>query len=109
MTMKEQIISALQQALKPLELHTAILFGSYAYGNPKDDSDIDILAVLNNKEKPRNYRERRENRLVVRRALAALNREYPLDILVYTIPEWLEVSNVQSSFIDEIVEKGTRL
>ena len=35
-----------------------ILFGSYAYGKPKEESDIDLLVIKNNipEEKVRDYR-----------------------------------------------------
>lgn len=32
-------------ALKPLQAEKIILFGSYAYGTPNDDSDLDICIV----------------------------------------------------------------
>ena len=31
--------------LKPLDLDKIILFGSYAYGTPRKDSDIDLFLV----------------------------------------------------------------
>ncbi len=37
--LKPQII----EALKPLQLDKIILFGSYAYGTPNKDSDIDLM------------------------------------------------------------------
>ena len=30
-----------------VEPHKIILFGSYAYGSPKDDSDVDLLVITN--------------------------------------------------------------
>jgi uncharacterized protein len=56
-----------------------ILFGSYAYGQPGNDSDVDILVVLPFKGKP------------VRKAIEIRNRinaGVPLDLLVRT-PEQL--------------------
>jgi len=39
--LKPQII----EALMPLDPEKIILFGSYAYGTPNEDSDIDIMIV----------------------------------------------------------------
>ena len=38
---KRQIV----QAIKPLNPEKIILFGSYAYGTPTEDSDLDICVV----------------------------------------------------------------
>ncbi len=39
--LKEEIV----ERLKPLEPDKIILFGSYAYGTPDEDSDIDLFLV----------------------------------------------------------------
>ena len=52
-----------------------ILFGSYAYGHPTEDSDVDMLVVLPFEGKP------------VRKAIEIrnkLNPRLPLDLLVRT-------------------------
>ena len=40
--LKDEIV----QRLKPLNPNKIILFGSYAYGTPRDDSDIDLFLVM---------------------------------------------------------------
>lgn len=40
-TLKHEIV----KRLKPLNPHKIILFGSYAYGNPNEDSDIDLCII----------------------------------------------------------------
>jgi uncharacterized protein len=49
-----------------------ILFGSYAYGTPNEDSDVDILVVLPFEGKA--YRKSAE-------IASAVHAEFPLDIL----------------------------
>jgi predicted nucleotidyltransferase len=49
-----------------------ILFGSYAYGTPNEDSDVDLLVVLPFQGKP--YRKSAE-------IAAAVHAGFPLDIL----------------------------
>ncbi len=38
----EQLKTEIVTRLKPLNPYKIILFGSYAYGNPTGDSDIDL-------------------------------------------------------------------
>ena len=41
----EKIKAQIVEALIPLEPKKIILFGSYAYGTPNEDSDIDIFLM----------------------------------------------------------------
>ena len=70
----EKIIQRIREAVNPVKI---VLFGSYAYGNPSKDSDLDILVVVDDLESTR-----RELRLKIRKAL----REFliPKDIIVVT-------------------------
>jgi len=86
-----------------------ILFGSHAYGIAGEDSDIDLIVVLDKEAIPATYKERMTNRLLVRRALDALNRKYALDLLVYTIPEWKEFQDLGSAFSREVTSRGIEL
>ncbi|HYN84419.1 MAG TPA: nucleotidyltransferase domain-containing protein [Pyrinomonadaceae bacterium] len=77
-----------------------ILFGSYAYGTPTADSDVDLLVVLEFKGKP------------IHKAVEILNRvnsKIPLDLIVRT-PEQVRsrIAN-KDSFMCEVLEKGRRL
>ena len=41
----EQLKHEIVERLKPLNLYKIILFGSYANGNPTEDSDIDLYTA----------------------------------------------------------------
>lgn len=43
----ETIKSEIVERLKPLEPDKIILFGSYAYGTPTEESDIDLFLIKN--------------------------------------------------------------
>ena len=45
------------QKLKPLDLDHVILFGSYAYGTPTEDSDIDLYVVTKDDYVPESFKE----------------------------------------------------
>jgi len=91
-----------------LDPEKVIVFGSYARGGADPDSDIDLVVVLASETVPKTYHDRMMNRLVVRRALDALKREYALDVLVYTQPEWERFQNSGSAFAKEIASRGSR-
>ena len=44
----EKLKDEIVERLKPLDPDKIILFGSYAYGTPNEDSDIDLFLVKNN-------------------------------------------------------------
>jgi predicted nucleotidyltransferase len=43
----DEFVSLVAEATNPDKI---ILFGSYAYGTPSDDSDLDLLVIKNGKE-----------------------------------------------------------
>ncbi len=62
--------------------------------------------MLDGEATPKTYHDRVSNRLRVRRALDALNRDYALDILVYTASEWKNFQDQGSAFSKEIASRG---
>lgn len=77
-----------------------ILFGSYAYGIPGKDSDLDMLVVVKNSSQPR-YKRARE----IRKHLWGIT-DIPKDILVYTVDEINEWKDVKEAFITEAIRRG---
>ena len=86
---------ALARDFRPRKI---ILFGSYAYGRPTADSDVDLLVIL-----PRT-RERGERMSV--RIRHALPRSFPLDLLVRTPAEVSKRLRWGDQFLQEVMEKG---
>ena len=77
-----------------------ILFGSYAYGKPTENSDLDILVIVRDSSEPRHRRAR-----TIRKNLWELP-VIPKDIIVYTEGEIEEWINVKEAFITRVVKKG---
>lgn len=73
-----------------------ILFGSYAYGIPNEDSDVDLLVVM---PAPNQHTQS----VRIRWRLAA---PFPLDLLVRTPKEMAWRLEEGNSFITTIVSKG---
>lgn len=80
-----------------------ILFGSYAYGNPTPDSDIDLLIIKDTSER---FLERW---VTVRRILSDPHRKFALETLVLTPKELAQRLAVGDHFILEVLEKGRAL
>jgi len=89
------LIRKIVSGLKPEKI---ILFGSYAYGNPTPDSDLDILIIMESKSRPA------ERALQVSRLIRP--RPFPMDILVRTPGEIAQAQAVGDSFISHILQRG---
>lgn len=99
-------IPLIVEKLKTLHPHKVILFGSYAYGQPDADSDIDLLVVLNSEQTPQNFQENLANKLLVRNILQELNRDIPIDLIVHTKPMYQKFNDMGSMFSREIAQQG---
>ena len=87
-----------QRIVKTAQPDKVILFGSRARGNPRPDSDFDLL-VIKDSDEP-GYR--RDASLYL--ALAGLNA--PVDVMVYTPEEVKEWSAVPQAFVTTAVREG---
>lgn len=75
-----------------------ILFGSYAWGNPKKSSDLDLL-VVKNSSLPRHKRSIEIRRLFYDYCI-------PMDIIVHTPEEVEEWKDVIGHILHTIIKKG---
>ena len=100
------IINKLVYRLKSLNPLKIILFGSYAWGTPNNDSDIDIIVVLDNEEIPSSYEDHNKLYLEVARCIREFNLNHPIDLLVYTKPMYEVLMSQESSFSLEVSNQG---
>ncbi|MBA4411007.1 MAG: nucleotidyltransferase domain-containing protein [Odoribacter sp.] len=101
-TIQNEIIENLQ-IVDPLKV---ILFGSYAYGTPDQDSDIDLYIVTKENFVPKSFEENFQVKKRVYLALTNFRRKYASDILVHTLPVHQRFIELGSSFSKEIMQKG---
>lgn len=94
------IADIVDEILKRYKPQKVILFGSYAYGEPKEDSDIDLLIIKNTDKRPI------DRWIQVKRILRDKCRILPISPLVYTEQEIEQRLAVKDFFIEEILEKG---
>ncbi len=83
-----------------------ILFGSYARAKTHEDSDIDLLVVLDEDFVPKNYDGWLTLKVRIRKALREVNNEVTIDLLVYTKPQYEMLRTNMNSFQKEIHETG---
>ena len=99
----ESVIGNITEMLKNEGVEKVILFGSYAYGVPTNDSDIDLLVIKNIPEN-----ETRNFRIKIKKALwnklGKLNLSF--DILVDNEQRINERILMGDMFYQEIYSKG---
>jgi len=95
----ETVKTRLETAYSPLSLY---IFGSYAWGNPTKDSDLDLLVVVESSNK-KPYKRSIEGI----RALRGLG--IAKDILVYTKDEFKTMSQDISSLLYKVEREGIKL
>jgi predicted nucleotidyltransferase len=74
-----------------------ILFGSYAYGKPTEDSDVDVLIVMP-------FRGRNPEKAT--EIWKATRPKFPIDIMVRKPSELRQRLKMGDFFFRDIVEKG---
>ncbi len=93
----QEILDKLISGYAPQEV---ILFGSHAHGDPRSDSDIDLLII---KETSDRFIDRW---VTVRRILSDPRRTVSLETLVLTPQEVSRRLAIGDQFLAEIMEKG---
>jgi len=97
------------KALAVLDVEKAILFGSYAYGNPTDDSDLDLYVVTKDDYTPQNYNEKRKLVRKVSNSILGLREEFSIDLIVHTKKMEQEFVLQETSLSNDILTRGVPL
>lgn len=90
----EQLAARIAEIFAPQKI---ILFGSWSYGEPRWDSDVDLLVIMDTKRRP------------VEQAIEIYRKvdvPFPLDLLVRTPKQVEERLQLGDMFIAEILSKG---
>jgi predicted nucleotidyltransferase len=96
--LSRQITQKVVHAFQPKNI---ILFGSYAYGKPTADSDLDLLIVMESRDRPAE-RIRKVSDLFDPRPL-------PMDFIVLTPGEVRQRLSGFDPFLEEVLERGQTL
>lgn len=97
-TISRKVITQLaRQIARQFNPHKIILFGSYAYGAPTEDSDVDLLVIM-----PFSGR----NPKMATEIWMATKPKFPIDIMVRKPAEIKKRIQMGDFFMREITEKG---
>src|SRR5262245_48797561 len=97
-TFLKQAVASIIKGFKPNRI---LLFGSYAYGQPTTDSDLDLL-IIKDTRLPAADRSRRVSRLVGRHT-------FPMDLIVLTPTEIRNRLRSFDPFLEEVLARGRQL
>ncbi len=93
----QKTVGILTQKFQPEKV---ILFGSWAYGKPNQDSDVDLCVIKNTTD----------TRSLAREIDSSLfPRPFPIDLLVMTPKQVNDRLAINDYFVTEIVQKGKLL
>lgn len=98
----KEIVENLQK-IKPLKI---ILFGSYAKERFDEESDIDLIVILDTDIIPQNYNQKLDLKVEVRDCIYDVSRKIPIDLVVYTNGEFELIKKNRTSFYNEIETTG---
>jgi uncharacterized protein len=102
-TLDESLLeTATQRLVAEFRPDQVWLYGSHAWGNPHDDSDVDLLVVVPDSDETPIRRSQRAHRCL--RGL-----RMPKDVLVETRQEVDRVKGVKTSLENAILSRGRRL
>jgi predicted nucleotidyltransferase len=97
---RDMILEIVSKIKKEYQPNKVILFGSYAYGQPDRDSDIDLLIIKDTPERPI------DRQVAVTRIASDSKRLIPLEVIVLTPEEVRERLRIGDQFLREILSKG---
>jgi predicted nucleotidyltransferase len=92
-----KLVDRLKEQYQPEKI---ILYGSYAYGSPDKESDIDLLIIKDTSERPI------DRRITVRRLISDIRNKMPFSSLVLTPDEISHYLAIGDDFLKEITNKG---
>jgi len=102
MSRKELFKKEAERAVNKIKAHykpeKIFIFGSFASGKITADSDLDFF-IIKRTNKPRRERQREVSRLLI-------DREVPVDILVFTPAETARRKRLGDPFILDILYSG---
>lgn len=104
----EKVKKELISRLRTLDPDKIILFGSYAYGTPNDESDIDLFLLKNDLAK----KDVRMYQMQLQKSLLEIQKKYLIGIdLFVDSSERVKnrIQDVNDQFYGEIISKGNVL
>jgi len=105
----EELKPKIIKALMPLKPDKIILFGSYAYGTPNENSDIDLYVVTNDDYLPQTWKEKSNIHLKVTNLLRTISENYSTDVITHTRIMHNKFVEMDSMFSRKVLQQGVVL
>lgn len=100
---KEELDNLLKEMKSVSNINAVYLFGSYAYGKPNEDSDLDICVLTNDKSL-----RKLDLMRTIRKSIAKV-ATMPIDLLVYYNDEFKERAEIDCTMEHQILSEGVKL
>ncbi|MCK8826571.1 nucleotidyltransferase domain-containing protein [Natroniella acetigena] len=97
----DKVVKRLAKTYQP-ETEMIYLFGSYAWGEPNEDSDLDLLIIVNRSDKKKYKRS-------IKGYSSLWDIDIAVDIIVYTKKEYEKLLDDEYSFCSYIVKNGRKV
>ena len=97
MISRKEIQAFVDQVVQRFRPRKVILFGSYAYGRPTPDSDVDLLVVMPHAA---------PGPQIATRIRLACPRSFPMDLIVRSPAELVRRLRMGDPFVAEVTSKG---
>lgn len=101
--MDDKTIAIIRERLVPIYHPLSMyLFGSQAWGQPREDSDVDIYVVIGESNE-------KTYSLIQKGSLALWDLKFPVDLIVNTKSVFEERRKYKSSLAYQIAAKGVKI
>jgi predicted nucleotidyltransferase len=98
MVSRQEIQEFVDRVVRHFRPAAVILFGSHAYGQPTEDSDVDLMIIMPN--------QRGSGPQVATEIRLACPRAFPMDLIVRTAEEVRDLLKRRDPFLSEVKSKG---
>lgn len=105
-TIIDQYLNEIIEEIKNHNPQEIILFGSLSQNRFMENSDIDILIVLDLDFIPNSFEEKMELKSSIRKSIRKINKRVAIDLLVYTKKEIQIMKEEKNAFLEEINRTG---
>ena len=106
MTPDESVKKEILERLLPLDPDKVILFGSYAWGKPNEDSDIDMYIVTKDEAMPNSFNEKMNIKSTFAEAIRDIRKKCPIDLIVHTKAMHRKFIETDSMFSRDLMNRG---
>lgn len=98
----KKIKTVINRLVKIYDPHEIYLFGSFAWGNPDENSDLDLLVIVD-------HTEEKMYRRPIKGIKALRGLKIAKDIIVYTVDEFANLAKDETSLFNRIKREGVKL